>query len=1267
MFEINGDHIAMLNDTDLRTLVAMLCEAELRRSGLPISSVTAGGDQNAPDGGLDIRVDLPEESEHGDFVPRANTGYQVKVPNMPRAEIIKEMRPDGRLREMISELANDSGAYVIVSAKGSTADSALKNRIAAMRGAISDDENADLLTLDFYDRNRIASWVRSYSGLVAWVRERIGQPINEWHPYSNWAAADETVNAEYIVDDKYRLVDEQKPRDGELTIEVGMQRIRDVLASPQGTIRLVGLSGIGKTRFAQAMFDDRIGEQPLDSAIVAYADLGNSPDPSPRDLIRHLIGNDQRAIVIVDNCPPETHKALAEVCAAPQSKISLMTIEYDVGDDAPENTDVFRLYPSSEDVIEKLLEAHAPNVSQVDRRHIAELSDGNARVALALAHTVRRGESVTNLSDRVVFNRLFNQGHQSTDSLLRSAEAVSLVYSFNGEAISGGEAELPFLASLVGQDVNELFRNVNDLKGRQLVQSRGKWRALLPQALANKVAHQSLEHLHPDQVASVFSSFASERLKRSFSRRLGYLHESECAQRVVEIWFGEGGLLSEPARLNGLGMKMFQNIAPVKPDLALAAIERSVCESNGEAFLATENSSRHEWVGLLRSLAYDRETFERAALLIAKFVVAEPSGYNVNSARSEFTELFQMFLSGTHATIQQRLDAIDLLIQSGHRSQQLGLEALNRMLDAMHFSSSHIFTFGGRPRDYGWEPTRLDEQQAWFSAGIDCALGIIIEGEAHAEDVRSILATNLRGLIRAGMIDQIEQAAFALSERTGWLDGWKAIRNTIYFDAKDMPEGLSGRLRELEKLLKPRTLEEKVRAYVLCERWGELDTADGEPVDDEEDACAPHRRVEKLAEGFGVEVVADDEVFGLLLPELVRRPLGLGGHFGRGLALGASDPKKIWCMLVDSLSDINEQDRETVVLIGFLSAINERNTLLAGEMLDNSVTDPVLGSVFPWLQSFADIDALGVIRLLASIDSGLVSSDKFRQLTCGGIVSTTPAQSLNQLLRGIASMDEGNDVAIDILGMRIHSEKANSSEFNPELVRCGQELLCSIPFSERNTSRNHQIAEIIKVCFIGVEATEAARVLCNNTLAALGDFTASPHDYKEMLSELFKVQPEVALDVFVGEQESDNHAIEHFQLNERFPIHEAPDESIIAWGNVNPDVRLPRLASMLSPYEYQNGNKVMQWSSVAISVIDLASDKETIIDNLASNIFPRSWVGSLAAIYQGSRSLPQALFEHDNLVVVAKARELDARLCEMARIESEREKERNHQIDESFE
>jgi len=153
-------HIAELADDYLRTLIGLLCEAELARRGLPVSVVTWGGNQRAADGGLDVRVSLPAGSAVADFMPRPNTGFQVKCQDMPRAAILEEMRPSGVLRPVIRELADASGAYVIASSQGSTADSALRNRCAAMAEAVAGLPNAEALTLDFHDRTRLASWVR---------------------------------------------------------------------------------------------------------------------------------------------------------------------------------------------------------------------------------------------------------------------------------------------------------------------------------------------------------------------------------------------------------------------------------------------------------------------------------------------------------------------------------------------------------------------------------------------------------------------------------------------------------------------------------------------------------------------------------------------------------------------------------------------------------------------------------------------------------------------------------------------------------------------------------------------------------------------------------------------------------------------------------------------------------------------------------------------------------------------------------------------------
>ena len=55
--------------------------------------VLCSGDQRAPDGGLDLSVELPVATKMEGWVPRPVTGFQVKKQGMSRGKILAEMRP----------------------------------------------------------------------------------------------------------------------------------------------------------------------------------------------------------------------------------------------------------------------------------------------------------------------------------------------------------------------------------------------------------------------------------------------------------------------------------------------------------------------------------------------------------------------------------------------------------------------------------------------------------------------------------------------------------------------------------------------------------------------------------------------------------------------------------------------------------------------------------------------------------------------------------------------------------------------------------------------------------------------------------------------------------------------------------------------------------------------------------------------------------------------------------------------------------------------
>ena len=102
---------------------------------------------------------------------------------------------------------------------------------------------------------------------------------------------------------------------------------------------------------------------------------------------------------------------------------------------------------------------------------------------------------ISKLSDADLFKRLFQQRHEHDPDLLLIAQACSLVYSFEGLKTQGEGAELPVLAGLIGKPLPKVYAAVAELKRRDLLQERTEWRAVLPHAIANRLAALALQNI----------------------------------------------------------------------------------------------------------------------------------------------------------------------------------------------------------------------------------------------------------------------------------------------------------------------------------------------------------------------------------------------------------------------------------------------------------------------------------------------------------------------------------------------------------------------------------------------------------------------------------------------------------------------------------------------------------------------------------------------------------------------------------------------------
>lgn len=1264
MLEISGKDISELSDSDLRALIGLLCEAELRTYGLPTAGVTWGGHQNAKDGGIDVRVDILSPLHADSFIPRSKTGFQVKKPDMPRADIISEMRPKGKIRQVIKDLVDSKGAYIIVSSQGSTADSALRDRKEAMLDALSDYPNYTDIKVDFYDRERIAGWVRSHPALVLWVREKIGRPIQGWRTYENWANCPLGIEEEYMLDEHVRLYIEPNSYSQGLAVSDGINEIRNILHGPASSVRIVGLSGVGKTRLLQALFDERIGENPLNKSIVFYTDISDGPDPDPINFAERLVALKSRFILAVDNCPPDLHRRLGLICSKPNSLVSLVTIEYDVRDDQPEATDVFRLEPASTELIEKVILKRFSHITEIDARSIANFSGGNARIAIALGNTVKRGDNLSELKDSDLFNRLFQQRNEPSRSLLKAAEACSLVYSFNIQLFENAELEL--LSDLVDMNVQEMYRNVSELMRRDLVQKRSVWRAVLPHAIANKLAQRALENIPIEKICSVFENGGSERLLKSFSRRLSYLHESEEAKEISKRWLKEDGLLGDVSNLNELGVTLFRNIAPLNPELTLSGIERIIKSSRVNTFFTRDNYFYNEYTSLLRSLAYDKHLFIRSTNLLSKFALSEKPNENVNSIRNLLKSLFYIYLSGTHASANQRLSIIKKLVESNIEDEvDLGISLLDAALETTHFSSSYSFEFGARPRDYGYKPTNRFEIRTWYKLFIDYSLRVAISESPFAFKVKKLIASKFRGLwINAGMYDELEKVLEIISSKGSWREGWLAVRTTMRFDGKEMESEIYKRLNDLVLLLEPNSLIEQAKFYSLS----------GRSIYDLVDAVSDldndgYTTVEEKIQLLGREVGSQDEILSELLPEI----LGNDGpglfSLGQGIADGSINHEETWIDFCDKLSYIDDSKRNYQVLRGFLNRLAEIDLILTEKILDQSVTDPILASIFPLLQISVKINTLGVTRLRKSLEYGVAPIWQYQNIAYGRIHETISDEDITELLGLISLKENGLEVAIEILNMRLHGISKDTI-ISDCISYVGQELLLKCQFSRENKKirdLDYRFSKIIESCFKGISGKENARILCEKLADGYKKFEIFPSDYQRVLSSLSKTQPEVFLNEFLGkEQKVDGWLIEALS-REGKSLSDINEEIVKKWCDVNPKTRYPVIASAIRPYQQVEKDNILEWTPLALWIMDNYYYPVVILNIFRKSFYPRTWWGSLADRLQSCLCLITALKNHSNLLIAEWATEEEEKFKETIRLERENELKMERQRNERFE
>jgi pimeloyl-ACP methyl ester carboxylesterase len=1101
---------------------------------------------------------------------------------------------------------------------------------------------------------------------LQWLDSQYPKGSDGWQGYSNWSNSPKGVEEAYIVDEQVRLFDvSSSDKEGKTGLEA-IQSLRSKLGAPGTSTRLVGLSGVGKTRLVQALFDERVGEHQLPEDQVLYTDIGHAPIPTPRAVIEKLVAEDKKAIVIIDNCPPELHRDLSPSC---KKSISLLTIEYDIREDQPEGTGVLSLEPASDTLVTNLLKARFTHLSEQDASKIADFSGGNARIAIALASTVEQSESISHLKDDQLFKRLFHQRHQEEHSLMRAAQALSLVYSFQYKDDDNPySSELELLSSVSSTPTKTLYESAQELKRRNLIQQRGIWMAVLPHPIANRLAKVAMQNIPANLFVSFFNENTDRRILKSVSRRISYLDNCTEAQDVVASWLRQDGTISKLLANDEqeLALTILTNSAPIAPQETLEFLMK--LSENDANFLTRKNPEFSQLAELLRSLAYEPELFLQSTKLLAEIATAEKKDENYNSVRDVFKSLFYLYLSGTHASKEQRLKTISELIESGDECKiEIGFELLNASLESSHFSSHHSFDFGARSRDYGYHPSSNQECTEWCQFFIEYTTSLAKRNGPLCKHAKSTLAAHLSELFHSKALWKILEDAIEVVLSTGeWSEGWLRLGSFLQFNAKDLENAEIGRIEGVLERLRPTSLDEHIHMYLLSTN-NDFYCLDSTGEDGESKFNGFEIAVEN-AERLGEDLSKSHlQYFVSKLREILSAQGDGCRHyaFGVGCAKGVDDHSNFWEKLLANLSEIPFEKQRINVLRGFIRHLSRIKPELTNSILDSLLHDKRGNKWFPEVQFSTTLDTTAVTRLIQAIEMQQSPIHFYQSLGYGRVHEALSDTDLGEILRRINKQPDGVKVSVEILSMRFHGLRTESA-YTPsnEIKELAQQTLILSDFSKEdfNGHKDHALHNVARVALSTPMNFEATRTIFKHMIEKQPLFS-SPYNLPKTLEVVMNSNTKAILDCLLDEEGNcQERAVTLLKCSQTPSI---PLDLISEWCGGNPSKRCPIVAEIISPYSKEN--EVYQLSKEARMLLDISPYPIDVLDKMDITHRPSVISGSNANFLEARLAIYAELESFGDSQVQQWACSKKASL--QSRIDAERkwEEERDRETDERFE
>ncbi len=1238
-FEVTGEHIAALSAQAFPMLLRRLLHAEAQTNGLPTDGIHVASGITTPDGGEDGRITWEDGPDRTPYLPSRLCQFQLKAGKILPAKAGRDvLTTAGRVKDMVRSAVESGGHYIMLCAHPYV-QKQIEERQTRIRQAL----RGACMTIDdqqvrFLDADQIAAWTNSHPAVAIWTKEQT-QPgtVGPFRSWLHWAGRAEHERSPWVEDERLPPLQEQ------LCAHV---------TKPHGRVRVVGLSGVGKSRLVLEALDRVEEGGGFFKDIVLYADESQVDPLAIKSVVQCWVDMGVRVVVIVDRCPPESHEALVDMILRSDSRLSLITIDNELPDGTPDKT-TFRVGKAPLSVIEALINQVLPDLPSEDQRRIIHFSKGFPGIAIRVGQAWAESIPVAHATDDHMV-KVFVQGRSNHEPelLLKSAKLLATFGLTTIEHSNGGQLE-EIATRGRGLTAADLHAAIKRLVDRGVAQRRGRLVTLQPRSIALKLAESQWREWSRDDWDRVLTGDTSPNLKISAARQLSLLNTTDVSQEVVVHICRPGGPFDDLEGIFRPGhAEVLSALAEINPEIVVRQIEHSLADVKDLSDI--KGDIRWNLVWALEKIAFRSETFEDGARLLLRLAIAENEQRMGNDATSSFKALFPVLASNTEADGRMRLSFLDDVVNTDDPLERsIIVQALVAGSKTDHFHRQvGAEIHGSSPALDDWRPATNEEATDYISGCVIRLTEFARRDDESGIAARIGLGHHLRSLVSHGFIDTVETVVERVcGEASEWVEALESLGHFLEYDVSETEHEMIARIKTLMADLQPKDLESRVRFLVTEMPW---DFPCGEKLDFETNDKRKAEAVNTLA----VEIVEQPEILEKVLPQISRGQQRMAPLFGQSIAKATNSPLDWLERIILAVSETPENDRNFDLLAGFIVGIS-KNHLDVVDCIKQRVAQSVyLAPSLPLICWRLGISSSDIGLTISAIEANLLPPWRLMQWTLGGEIAKVPIHEVVPLFDTILNHStEAYVVGVELMGMYVYGEIERLDNLRPQVRKAAENFSRWVRLQGRTTVNPH-FEKIMKWMLKKGRQDDDARATAfalTKGLVNVMDWN-NERDIEPVIPMLLSDFPEVTWPLIGQAIVSDRKRawrFEHllgdsslFEREKSPAILSLPEDTLFAWCHAHPDCA-PAFAAKIVPvlrtYKTDAPEQLLL-HPVMVRLLDEFGDRKDMLRSVSLNIETFGWTGSVTNYYALFQPPLTALCEHPKQQVRRWARRMLHRL-----------------------